>query len=118
MGAGGQQGRLIVADGVPCPATARAPLVHETSGSHRLERTRGLSGVEAPPHGRRPGRAIVLIGVALTLAGSGGPGLAQAPAVDVAYVEGVAGRATASSQGTTAELDVLDPLNDGDAPGS
>jgi hypothetical protein len=112
MGAGGPQGRLIVAAGVPHPATARAPLMHEKSG--RLEQTRGLSGVEAPPlHRRRAARAIVLIGVALTLAGSGGPGLAQGAAIDVAYVEGVAGRATASSQGTTAELDVLDPVNDG-----
>ena len=83
MGVTGQCGRSMVAGGVPRPACARARIL------------------------------IVLVAGALMLAGSGGPGLAQGPAVDVAYVEGVAGRATASSRGTTAELDVLDPLNDG-----
>lgn len=43
----------------------------------------------------------------------GGRAFAQESALDVAYVEAIAGHAVASSHGTTAELDILDPLNDG-----
>jgi hypothetical protein len=63
--------------------------------------------------GAQVAMTCALIGTGLMTAGSGGRALAQGHAVDVAYVEAVAGRAIASSQGTTAELDILDPVNDG-----
>jgi len=51
---------------------------------------------------------------AIVARGLGGRAFAQDSAPDVvAYVEAIAGHAIASSHGTTAELDILDPLNDG-----
>jgi hypothetical protein len=119
IGIGGQRGRLIVADGGSRQAMVTAPLPHEQRNSQgpRLQLARpevlGIEAARPRGHGYPVATICVLIGFALMLAGSGGHGLAQAPAIDVAYVEAVAGRATASSQGTSAELDILDPLNDG-----
>jgi hypothetical protein len=67
------------------------------------------------PHERATWIAVicVLMAAVLILAGSVGRVGAQGSAADVAYVEAVAGRALASWQGTTAQLETLDPLNDG-----
>jgi hypothetical protein len=66
------------------------------------------------PGGRGAPVVIALVAATLTLAALGLSGMqALAQARDVAYVESVAGRALAASEGTTAELDALDPLNDG-----
>jgi hypothetical protein len=118
MGIAGQCGRLIVADDGLRHATATAPLANAKRSSQRPRlqpaRPKVLRAEAPPPRGRCSiATACALMGVALTLASSGGNGLAQGPATGVAYVEAVAGRATASSQETTTELDILDPLNDG-----
>lgn len=55
--------------------------------------------------------ALVFFALGLGAAWSVSVGLAQGTANDVAYVVAVAGRAVASSQGATMELDVLDTIN-------
>lgn len=55
--------------------------------------------------------ALVVFALGLGAAWSVSVALAQGTATDVAYVVAVAGRAVASSQGATMELDVLDTIN-------
>ena len=143
MGVGGQGGSLIGADGTqrrPPPTApitlkkggARPPRPYLAGNSERAmvlavtpaadrvsegvtarQGTRASDVVPAFSTATPVALACAFMWVALVATGLGGRAFAQGPAVDVAYVEAVAGHAVASSHGTTAELEILDPLNEG-----
>jgi hypothetical protein len=122
MGVSEQRGESIGADRTDRHATEVGLVTNGMRGprgqSSRPTRQGPLvSGIVAAETTRRRDAQVALtcavMGIALMLAYSAGRVRAQGPAVDVAYVEAVSGRAVASSQGTTAGLDVLDPLDDG-----
>jgi hypothetical protein len=117
MGLIGQRGDLIGADRADRGATVVGLVTNRMSGPRRPRQRPLVSGVVAAGTTRGRARRVALacaaMGIALMLACSAGRVCAQEPGVDVAYVEAVSGRAVASSKGTTAGLDVLDPLDDG-----
>jgi hypothetical protein len=122
MGVGRQRGNSVGAGHTDRHATAVIVVTKRRGRSQQQSSlfasvgtlVSGDVAVESP-HERATWVAVVcvLMVAVLMLAGSGGRVAAQGSATDVAYVEAVAGRALASWEGTTAQLETLDPLNDG-----
>jgi hypothetical protein len=122
MSVGGQCGDSIGADRVHRQAAAGVLDTKERGGRSRQSSRLARPGTFVPAvvtagstrwRARWVAIACTLMGAVLMLACPSGRGRAQGSATDVAYVEAVSGRAVASWQETTAELEILDPLNDG-----
>jgi hypothetical protein len=102
------------ATAVVVPPKGRAPSQRQSSLFARAGTLISGDVAVGSPHERATRVVVcVLMATVLTLASSVGRVGAQGSAADVAYVEAVTGRALASWQGTTAQLETLDPLNDG-----